>query len=313
MIAHNKVRRWGGAVVLLVLVASPLAVSGGTFLDLLVRICLNAVVAIGLNFLMGYAGQISLGHAGFFGVGAYASGILTTRFDWPSGVALLVGACIAALIAFIVARPILRLRGHYLAMATLGLGMIISIILTNETRLTGGADGISVPALSLFGWRVTGDRQWYVLSASILAITVWGAANLISSPPGRALQIIRGSEIAARTVGVNVTRAKVRVFVISAVMASLMGSMYAHYVGFVTPGISGFLRSVEFVIMVVLGGLASIPGSIIGAAVITGLPHLLASLDHWETASYGAILLAVMIFLPRGIVPSFTSILRKVK
>jgi branched-chain amino acid transport system permease protein len=300
-----KSSRHSGLIVLAVVLALlPLALPNPFYYDVAIRIMINAVVVIGLNLLMGYTGQISLGHAGFFGIGAYASAILTTQFGWPPLVALVTGAAATALLAFAVARPILKLKGHYLAMATLGLGIIISIVITNENKYTGGPDGIPVPALSLVGWELAGEKIWYAVMAVLLALVTWLALNLIDGPAGRALQAIHGSEVAAKVVGVDTTLFKVRVFVLSAVLASIMGSLTAHYVGFVTPGLAGFFHSIELVTMVVVGGMASVFGSIIGAALLTMLPQLLSTFEGWETVVFGLILMLCMIFLPRGLVPT---------
>jgi branched-chain amino acid transport system permease protein len=227
-----------------VLAVLPLALPNAFYYDVAIRIAINAAVAIGINLLIGYTGQISLGHAGFFGIGAYASAILTTRYGWPPMLALIASAAATALLAFALARPILKLKGHYLAMATLGLGIILSIVFVNETALTGGPDGMSVGAFSVLGWEIAGERQWYTVAAVLLVAITWFALNLIDAPAGRALQAIHGSEVAARVVGVDTTAFKVRVFVLSAVIASVMGSLTAHYVGFLTPvWLASFTRS----------------------------------------------------------------------
>jgi len=296
------------AALLLVL---PLLLTNSYQYDVAIRIAMNAIVVIGLNLLIGYTGQISLGHAGFLGIGAYASAILTTQFNWPPLLALLAGCVAAGLLAFAIARPVLKLKGHYLAMATLGLGIIISIVITNETKFTGGPDGLTVPALTLGGLELAGERAWYMLVALLLLVVAWLALNLIDSPAGRALQAIHGSEVAAQVVGVQTTRVKVRIFVVSAVIASLVGSLSAHYIAFVTPGIAGFFHSIELVTMVVVGGMASVFGSIVGAVILTMLPQLLSTFEGWETVVFGAILMATMIFLPKGIVPTVAARFRK--
>jgi len=297
-------RYYGLAALVLVLAALPLTFPNAYYYDIAIRVLMNAVVAIGLNLLIGYAGQISLGHAGFFGIGAYSSAILTSHFGWRPGLALLAGAAVTALIAFAVARPILRLRGHYLAMATLGFGIIISIVILNEARYTGGPDGMAVPPFELFGWQLVGERLWYWSMAPLLVLVAWGALNLIDAPAGRALQAIHGSEIAARVAGVHTSRLKTRIFVLSATITSVMGSLMAHYLGFITPDVAGFFHSIELVTMVVLGGMASVFGSIVGAAILTLLPQLLATFEGWETVAFGLILVLTMIFMPRGLVPS---------
>lgn len=294
-----------GLIVLAVVLALlPLVLPNAYAYDVAIRIAINACVVIGLNLLIGYTGQISLGHAGFFGVGAYASAILTTRWGWPPLAAMAAGAAATALLAFVVARPVLKLKGHYLAMATLGLGIIIAIVIVNETAWTGGPDGMSVPAFAFFGFELSGEATWYWVVAGLLLAVTWFALNLIDSPAGRALQAIHGSEIAARVVGVDATAFKVRVFVLSAALASVMGSFTAHYVGFLTPGVAGFFHSIELVTMVVVGGMASVFGSILGAVILTMLPQLLSTFEGWETVVFGAILMLTMIFLPKGLVPT---------
>lgn len=301
---HHGGRYKGLLVLAAIVLVLPLLLPNSFYFDVAIRIAINAIVVIGLNLLMGYTGQVSLGHAGFLGIGAYASAVLTSQYNWSPLAALLAGAAAAGVLAFVVARPILKLKGHTLAMATLGLGVIIAIALTNEAQLTGGPDGMAVPSLELFGWTVTGERQWYALIGGLLVLVTLAALNLIDSPAGRALQAIHGSEIASRVAGIDTTRMKVRVFVLSAVVASLAGSLSAHYVGFITPGIAGFFHSIELVTMVVTGGMASVFGSIVGAALLTLLPQLLSTFEGWETVVFGVILMLTMIFMPKGLVPT---------
>lgn len=169
--------RYGGLLLLAAgLLLLPWLAGNAYLLDVANRIAINAIIAVGLNLLIGYAGQISLGHAGFLGLGAYASAILCGSYDWPAWLALLSAAAGVALLAFLVARPILRLKGHYLAMATLGLGMIVSLVLSNESALTGGPDGMAVPGLVLFGWEPQGERAWYWIFATLLLLGQRAAA-----------------------------------------------------------------------------------------------------------------------------------------
>ena len=294
-----------------VIAVLPLFLPNTFYYDVAIQVGLNAIACVGLNLLIGYAGQISLGHAGFFGLGAYGSAILTTGYGWPPLLALVAAALGVALLAFVVARPIMKLSGHYLAMGTLGLGIIISIVLTQEVDLTGGPDGMPVVGFSLFGWQPDGERVWYWMVGGLLLLAVWLALNLIESPVGRALRAVHGSEVAARTVGVDVARFKAYVFVISAVFASVSGSVFAHYAAFLTPSEAGFVHSIELVTMVVLGGLASIFGAVVGAAILTTLPQLLTFLHDYEMLAFGAILMGVMIFMRRGLVPTFASYLRR--
>lgn len=297
--------RTGGLLTLaLVIALLPWLLPNAFFFDVAVNVGLAAIVCVGLNLLIGYAGQISLGHAGFFGLGAYGSAILTGRYGWPPLLALACGLLLVGVLAFAVARPILRLKGHYLAMATLGFGVIIAIVLNQETALTGGPDGMPVGGFAVLGLTIEGERMWYWLVGGALLVTVWLALNLIESPIGRALRALHGAEIAAETAGVDATRYKVLVFVLSAVLASFAGSLFAHYTGFLTPDEATFFRSIEFVTMVVLGGMASVFGSVIGAAILTALPQFLTVFHDYEQVVFGLVLMLVMIFLPRGLVPS---------
>jgi branched-chain amino acid transport system permease protein len=294
-------------VIMAILLVLPFVLPNSFYVDLAIRMAINAVIVLGLNLLIGFAGQISLGHAGFLGIGAYASAVLPTHFGWPPLLALAAGALVTGLLAALVARPIFKLKGHYLAMATLGLGIIINIVLRNESAFTGGPDGMPVPPMGLMGWELSGDKHWYWVVALILSISVWASLNLIDSPFGRALRALHGSEVASQVAGVNVVRYKVSIFVISAVFASVMGSVTAHYVGFVTPNYADFFHSIELVTMVVIGGMASVYGSVVGAVLLTALPQALASFEGWETVVFGMILLLCMIFMPKGLVPTLAA------
>jgi branched-chain amino acid transport system permease protein len=297
--------RSGGLALLAAVIALlPLALANNYFYEVAILVALNAIVCVGLNLLIGFAGQISLGHAGFFALGGYGSAILATHYGLPPWLSLPLACAGVALLALAIGRPTLRLKGHTLAMATLGLGVIIAIVIATEDRLTGGPDGMSVPALVLFGWAVAGERTWYWISGAVLLATVWLAFNLIESPRGRALRALHGSEVAAQTLGIDSGRAKLQVFVLSALVAALAGALMAHYTGFITPAKASFLHSVELVIMVVFGGMASIFGAVVGAAVLTMLPQLLTVLKDYEMMVFGAVLIATMVFFPQGVVPT---------
>lgn len=297
-------------ILALLLLALPLAGPSSYVFDLATRIGFTAVVVIGLNLLFGYAGQVSLGHAAFFGLGGYASAILTTHFGWPPLAALAAGAVGVGVLAFAIARPILRLAGYHLAMATLSLAFIVTVVCINEKRWTGGFDGMPVPPFTLLGWTPEGEKTWYAMAGICLLLVTWGATNLVRSPTGRALQAVRGSEVAARLSGIDVGRAKTRVFVLAAVLASVMGSLMAHQAGFITPAATGLSRSIEFLMMVVLGGMASIYGSIVGTAIVMLLPQVLHSFGSWETLVMGLILTGTLIFMRNGIVPTLDARLR---
>src|SRR5262249_52224346 len=196
---------------------------------------------------MGFAGQVSLGHAGFLGIGAYSVAIGPTHLGMPSWLCLLAGAVLSAAVAYFVGRPILRLKGHYLAVATLGFGLLVAIVLTNEASLTGGPDGMAVPRLSGFDWSVRGSYVWYWVGGTTFVVGFVLALNVMESPTGRALQAIHDSDIVARVLGIDAARKKLTIFIISAVYASVAGSYLALFNGHVTPDVAGFLRSIELV------------------------------------------------------------------
>jgi len=292
-----------------VIAVLPLFLTNNFYLDIAILAGFNAIVCVGLNLLIGYAGQISLGHAGFFGIGAYASGILVTTYGWPPIAALLVGAVFVGLLAFLLAKPILRLKGHYLAMATLGIGIIVSIVLRTETNLTGGPDGMMVDSFKIFGMELYGEKSWYWVVGAMLFIAVWLSLNLIDSPVGRALRAVHGSEVAAEVVGVDTTRYKVMVFVVSAVFASVAGSLFAHYTGLITPAKADFFKSIELVTMVVFGGMASTFGAVVGAVVLTVLPQALTVFQDYSQIVLGAILMFTMVFMPKGLLPTLEGLI----
>ncbi|MCP4126122.1 MAG: branched-chain amino acid ABC transporter permease [Gammaproteobacteria bacterium] len=306
-------QRKGFYLLTLLVVLLPLLFPDNYFVTVVaVSAGLNAILAVSLNLLMGYAGQISLGHAAFFGTGAYASAILTTKFAWNPWPAMIAGMILTGTIAFVMARPVLKLKGHYLAMATLGFGIIINIILVQTVGLTGGPDGLGeIPTLSVFGWQVDTDLRWYIVIGSCMLVVVWLALNLINSRSGRALRALHGSEVAAEMMGIDTTATKTSVFVMSALIASLAGSLFAHQQSFVSPDSCDFFFSIELVTMVVLGGMASTYGAVFGAIVLTFLPELLVVFEDFEVMIFGAILMSMMIFLPQGVFVGMQDLLQR--
>jgi len=279
-------------------------------------IFVNGLSVIGLVILIVYAGQISLGHAGFAGIGGYACALLPAHLGLHPGLAAIVGAVLSGGIAWLVGRPILRLRGHYLAIATLGFGILVSMVLANEAWLTKGPDGIEVPdlglrdVLELVGIDLSNSQFWYWFSGLVMVLGAWVALNLYDSPTGRALRALHGSEIAARTVGIDVTRLKLQAFVISAVYASLAGSLLALQNKFITPDVAGFMHSIEMVTMAVLGGAASVLGAFFGAAILTTLPQVLTIFQEYEQILLGLVMMLVMIFMRDGLLPSILRAIR---
>jgi branched-chain amino acid transport system permease protein len=281
----------------------PLAISNVYYLGILVFVGIYTIITIGLSLLMGYAGQISLGHAAFFGLGAYASGLLTVHLDIPPVWAALLAAVFTGLVAFLIGIPTLRLKGHYLAMATLGFGQIVYIVFNSWIDMTGGPSGFgNIPRLSLFGVVFNTDIKFFYLVWGLVVLGLFLSLNLIHSRPGRALRTMHTSELAAGTLGIDTAWYKIKIFVISAVFASIAGSLYAYFVTFLSPGTFGISFSILLVTMVVFGGRFSLWGALLGTVVLTILPESLRVIKDYDVLVYGAVLLLVMIFLPRGLV-----------
>jgi len=295
------------------ILSAPLIFKGGYLMNVLVFVGIHTMLAIGLNLLLGYAGQISLGHAGFFGMGAYLSGILTTTYAWNPWAAMPLAALVVGGIAFLIGFPILKLKGHYLAMATLGLGIIIYIVFNETVDLTGGPSGLSgIPNLSIGPLTFDSDVKNYYLIWALTLGTVLLTLNLANSRVGRALRAVHDSEVAARVVGVNARLLKVQIFALSAVISSVAGSLYAHTMTFIAPASFGFNFSVELLTMVVIGGLGSIYGSFLGAALLTLLPEFLRAAHDYDIIIYGGLLMLMVMFMPGGLVRGIPDLFRKV-
>lgn len=296
------------------LLAVPFALPNEYYLSICILGSLNAVIAVGLNLLMGYAGQVSLGHAAFYGIGAYVTAICTTRLGLPIPVGMAAGIALATVVAWIVAVPTLKLKGNYLAMATLGFGIIVSIVFNEAVDLTGGPSGyVGIPRLALFGHAFDTDRGYYNLMAAVLTLVVLLALNLMKSRTGRALRALHVSEKAAASLGVDIAAHKRFVFVLSAALAGLAGVLYAHYLSFIAPASFGFAFSVQLVVMVVLGGMASVWGSVAGAFFLTALPEALREFEDIDILVYGAILVLTIMFLPDGLAGGLGRLVRKLR
>lgn len=282
--------------------ATPLFLGGSYLMNVMVFVGINTMLAIALNLLLGYAGQISLGHAAFFGLGAYGSGVLTTAYAVNPWAAMVLAAVAVSVLAFAIGFPILKLKGHYLAMATLGFGVIVYIVLNETVDLTGGPSGLSgIPNLSLGAFVFDNDTVNYYLIWAFTLATMLLSINLTRSRIGRALRAINDSEVAARVMGVNVRMLKVQIFTVSAVFSALAGSLYAHTMTFISPASFGFNFSIELVTMVIIGGLGSIYGSFLGAAILTFMPEMLRIFNDFDIVIYGALLIVMTIFMPGGL------------
>lgn len=299
-------------VLVLLFVLFPLLSGSSYTLTIGIFAGINSLVAIGLCILMGYAGQVSLGQAGFYGIGAYVSSILSLHAGLPVMLSAVCGMIVAAFAAVILAVPALRLKGHYLAVATLGFGEIIYIIL-NEWG-PGGPSGFGdIPHVSVLGYTLVSTEEYFYLIWVLVTVVMFFSINLIKSRTGRALRAIHDSELACNAMGLNVTAIKIKVFILSAVYASLAGSLYAHYVTFISPSSFSLFYSILVLMMVIVGGITNLWGAIIGAVVITVLPELLRKFEELDVLVYGLILTLSLMFFRKGLVPLMAEKLKKLR
>ena len=293
----------------LAVLITPFFLQGSYFLNVLVFIGINTMLAVALNLLLGYAGQISLGHAAFFGSGAYISGILTARFGLDPWLAMGIAAAANGVLAFVIGFPILKLKGHYLAMATLGFGIIMFIIFNETVSVTGGPSGFSgIPNIKISSLVFDNDWNNYYLIWIITLLVMLLSINLSQSRIGRALRAIADSEVAARVMGVNARRLKVQIFTVSAVISAIAGSLYAYTMTFISPTSFGFNFSIELLTMVIIGGLGSIYGSFLGAAILTILPEFLRVLHDFDIIVYGLMLIIMTMYMPGGLISGLQQI-----
>jgi len=261
-----------------------------------------ALVSIGLNLVMGYTGQISAGHAGFLAIGAYFTAIVGTKMGWIPPVAVLLAAGLfTGIIGFLLGIPILRLKGFYIAMATLAFGVVVSEIVLQWSSLTHGDDGFRVPRAILWGFVFDSDKKlFYLVQPITLGMTLM-ARNIVRTRVGRAFLAIRQSEIASQTMGIHLAKYKTSAFAVSAFFAGVAGGLFAYVITYISPDSFSLGVSIDFIAMIVIGGMGSILGSIIGAVILTGLQQLLSGLPEVQLLIFGVLLILFMIFMPRGI------------
>jgi len=300
-------------VVAALVAALPFVVTDRFLLKIFTYAGLNAIVVIGLSFLFGYGGQVSLGHAAFCGLGAYTCANLTATLHLPWLVALAVAGAIAAVGGLLLALPSLRLKGHYLAMATLGFGELMNLAFVEAVPLTHGVDGFTrIPPPSIGSLVLKSPAQLYWLVWAVAGVALLLAANMVSLRPGRAMRAMHGSELGAMACGVDLVGVKVRAFVVSATMAGLSGALYASAIGFVSPKLFSVTISVGFLAMAVIGGSNSLVGPVLAAIALTLVQYLDALVpgisreaaqivQAWEPDVYGLLIVVVVLFAPGGI------------
>ena len=289
------------AAVLGALVLLPLVVRDTYTLRVINVIGINSLLALGLNLVIGVAGQLDAGQAGFYAVGAYTAGILSVRFGVPFWVTVGLAACAAALLAVAIG-PVLRLRGVFLAVATLAFGEIVRIVINNWVPVTNGPNGIpGIPFPSMGGFRFDTDLRYYYLILAAVLVGYVAIARMENSRVGRAMKAVRDDQDAAAAMGVHAIRYKIMAFGVAGALAGVAGALLAHLQTYISPENFTFLTSVDIIFMVVLGGLGSVPGSIVGAIVVTVGPEWLRFLKDYRIIVYTLIILAVLIGAPRGL------------
>jgi branched-chain amino acid transport system permease protein len=278
---------------------------GGYFVYLLNLIGIFSLVAIGLNILTGFSGQTSIGHAGFFAIGAYASGLATLRWGIPFWLTIPLGGLLATVLGGLIALPALRLKNLYLAIATLGFGVVTQKVIFQWRSLTGGGAGLHVPAPTLFGLSVDdGGRMAWVVLAALVAGT-WSAARLSNSRTGRALKMLRESETTAACLGIRIARYKVVAFALSAFYTAVAGGLYAFVVRYINPESFDFNMSVMFLAMIVIGGMGSVRGAILGALFYVAVPEAVRGFKDAPGLIFGLSLMLVVVLLPGGLTSLF--------
>ncbi|GIN93920.1 branched-chain amino acid ABC transporter permease [Siminovitchia terrae] len=307
--------RWRELLVFLGIVfLSPIFISSQYLFTLFILIGIYSIITVGLSLLIGYTGQISIGHAAFFGIGAYISGVLTTKYEMSAWGAMLIGMVVTFCLAYIIGIPVLKLKGHILALATIAINVIVYILLLGLSEYTGGAGGlVGIPNLSLFGIDLGNQLYFYYFLWGIAFLVILFSMNIIRSSIGRLLRSIHDSEIGTETLGINAAKYKVMIFSISAAYASLAGSLYAHYINFIAPPTFYITFSILLLVMVMVGGVHSIWGAIIGTTAIMFLNEFIRFIAHnylnvsgeVEIVFYGLIIILVMIFMPKGLVGVF--------
>jgi branched-chain amino acid transport system permease protein len=279
---------------------------------LLTLAMINIIAAVGLNLLTGNSGQISLCHSSFMAIGAYVSTLATAKLGVPFWAAIPLGAVVAALMGAALGAPASRLRGIYLALATLGFLQIVQIVIEEFADVTGGVRGLTVPKPALGGTRID-DYGRFLIALGACTLAVWTARNLLASRVGRELNAVRLSPHAAQALGVSVHRVRLAAFALSAAYAGVAGGLQAIVVGFIDPvefGVSASLRHITFI---VVGGMGSVAGSVIGASVLSALPEALRPVKEYSDVIYTLILLGFLLFLPNGLVTVWHGIVRRIR
>lgn len=289
------------------------ALGGAYVVNLLVVTALFALPALGLSLLMGYTGQLSLGHAAFVGIGAYVSAVLSARYGWNPWATIALATAMSATIAWAIGWLVFRLRGHHLAMATLAFGIIVHIALVEWRSVTGGQDGLSsVAVLAIGPVELSSDRVFYPLAWAAALIGLLLASNLVQSPAGLTMRAVAESEAVAGSIGIAADRLKRRIMALSGAYAGLGGALYAHWIGYISPGPFDVGFSIRLLLMVALGGFAGIWSVLFGVFFVVMTSEILKPFGRYDVVIYGLLLVFVMIQCPRGLLVGLGDLTRRV-
>jgi branched-chain amino acid transport system permease protein len=280
----------------------PLLLGEGYYLNIMNFIALYAMVTLGLCLLTGYGGQLSISHSAFFAVGAYSSAVFSLRFGFTPVISILLSQGVAVLVAWGIGAVVLRLKGHYLAIATLSFTIIVEVLIKEMAWLTGGLQGLSgIPPVSLAGLAVDSDWRFYYLIWPVTLALLLFALNLVDSRWGSVFRAIKEGEDVARLFGVNVKACKIKLFILSSVYASLAGSLYAHYVTFISPVTGSIMFAIDIIMVLAFGGFTLLWGGMLGVASLTMLNEYLTVFADYKRAIYGISLVVIMLFFPNGL------------
>lgn len=307
-------RKWIfiGCFALLVLCVVPLLVTSPYIMHLFNLAAIFAILTLGINFVWGWTGLLSLATAGFWGIGSYTSALLAVNLEVPFWFGLPAAGIVAAGFGFILGFLTLKLRGHYLAMATMAFNIVVVLLLINFESLTHGADGITgIPRPVLGSFEFNSDNRIFYIILAVLVLLIVGAVRIKRSRLGRALIAIRQSEIAAEVMGINTYHLKVLAFLLSAFYSGIAGSLYAHLTMYISPDIFNFLESARILVMLIIGGSGSIVGALLGSFILTFLPEVLRFLSSWYMAVYGAGIIALVIYMPEGVTGLINTLLKR--
>jgi branched-chain amino acid transport system permease protein len=280
----------------------PLVISNQYYIQVLIFIGIYIILTLSLNLLNGYVGLLSIGHAAFYGIGAYASAKLVMEAGLPFPLAMLGAGAVAGVFGYLIAKPTLRLSGIYMTMATLGFNMIFFLVLQNWMSFTNGPLGImDIPSPSIFGYAIESRVQYYYLIYFLVLLTIVSMQRLMTCRFGRALVSIRENELAAEATGVNTTKYKIQAFVLAAFYAGIAGSYYAHFVKFVSPDSFYIYESFILLAMLAFGGQGNLAGPVVGAAVLIIIPEVFRFMQEYRMLVYGGILVVMMLVRRQGL------------